>query len=123
MRNIRIGWQKLKNIYSKVNTSLTIIISAVLLLELMTGVMFYSAQNFIQRTMERLVRVEMNAVYLCIRNQLMEAEVTIDNMSWVVNESLNEPNWMFIVTRESFLRPIRCAETETPSCRCSWEKV
>ena len=80
MRNIRIGWQKQKNIYSKVNTSLTIIISAVLLLELMTGVMFYSAQNFIQRTMERLVRVEMNAVYLCIRNQLMEAEVTIDNM-------------------------------------------
>ena len=99
MRNIRIGWQKLKNIYSKVNTSLTIIISAVLLLELMTGVMFYSAQNFIQRTMERLVKVEMNAVYLCIRNQLMEAEVTIDNMSWVVNESLNEPNWMFDISR------------------------
>lgn len=32
-------------------TSLTVIISAVLLLELMMGVMFYSAQNFIQKTM------------------------------------------------------------------------
>lgn len=38
----------------KTNTSLTIIISAVLLLEMMMGVMFYAAQNFIQQTMERM---------------------------------------------------------------------
>ena len=77
------------------NTSLTVIISAVLLLELMTGVMFYAAQNFIQRTMERMVGVEMNAIYLCIRNKLANVEITIDNMSWVVSEGLDEPNWMF----------------------------
>ena len=81
------------------NLNLTVIVSAVLLLELMMGFMFYSAQNFIQRTMERMVDVEMNAIYLCIRNKLMKAEVTIDNMSWVVGEALNEPDWMFDITR------------------------
>ena len=79
----------------KANTSLTVIISAVLLLELMMGFMFYAAQNFIQRTMERMVGVEMNAIYLCIRNKLANVEVTIDNMSWVASEGLEEPSWMF----------------------------
>lgn len=81
------------------STSLTVIISAVLLLELMMGVMFYSAQNFIQRTMERMVGVEMNSIYLRIRNKLSDVEVTIDNMSWVVSEGLDEPSWMFDITR------------------------
>ncbi len=80
-------------------TSLTVIISAVLLLELMMGVMFYSAQNFIQKTMERMVDVEMNSIYLRIRNKLSDVEVTIDNMSWVVSEGLDEPSWMFDITR------------------------
>ena len=92
-------WERVKQVF-KTNTSLTVIISAVLLLELMTGIMFYSAQNFIQRAMERMVRVEMNAIYLCIRNKLANVEVTIDNLSWVVSESLNEPDWMFDVTKQ-----------------------
>ena len=91
-------WLHLRSVI-KGNTSLTVIISAVLLLELMMGIMFYSAQNFIQRTMERLVGVEMNAIYLCIRNKLAQVEVTIDHMSWVVSESLEEPDWMYDVTR------------------------
>ena len=94
MSDIRESMQKLRK-----NLNLTVIVSAVLLLELMMGFMFYSAQNFIQRTMERMVNVEMNAIYLCIRNKLMKAEVTIDNMSWVVGEALNEPDWMFDITR------------------------
>ena len=48
------GWRKRFNRFIKANSSLTIIISAVLLLELMMGIMFYAAQNFIQRTMERM---------------------------------------------------------------------
>ena len=84
--------------FVKANTSLTIIISALLLIELMMGVMYYAAQNFIQNTMERLVRVEMNAIYLCIRNKLATVEVTLDNMAWVVGESLEEPEWMLDVT-------------------------
>ena len=94
MSDIHESMQKLRK-----NLNLTVIVSAVLLLELMMGFMFYSAQNFIQRTMERMVDVEMNAIYLCIRNKLMKAEVTIDNMSWVVGEALNEPDWMFDITR------------------------
>ena len=99
MSNIRESRQQSKKSSKKLNINLTVIVSAVLLLELMMGFMFYSAQNFIQRTMERMVGVEMNAIYLCIRNKLMKAEVTIDNMSWVVGEALNEPGWMFDITR------------------------
>jgi sigma-B regulation protein RsbU (phosphoserine phosphatase) len=61
--------------------------------------MFYAAQNFIQRTMERMVGVEMNAIYLCIRNKLANVEVTVDNMSWVVSEGLEEPGWMFDLSK------------------------
>lgn len=91
-------WRKRMRGFVKANTSLTIIISALLLIELMMGVMYYAAQNFIQNTMERLVRVEMNAIYLCIRNKLANVEVTLDNMAWVVGESLEEPEWMLDVT-------------------------
>ena len=93
------GWRKRFNRFIKANSSLTIIISAVLLLELMMGIMFYAAQNFIQRTMERMVGVEMNAIYLCIRNKLANVEVTIDNMAWVVSEGLEEPSWMFDLSK------------------------
>ena len=64
--NIRKALRKVRRVLLKSfkhsNTSLTVIISAVLLLELMMGFMFYSAQAFIQRTMERMVGVEMNAI-------------------------------------------------------------
>ena len=56
-------WRKRMRGFVKANTSLTIIISALLLIELMMGVMYYAAQNIIQNTMERLVRVEMNAAF------------------------------------------------------------
>ena len=92
-------WRKRLNSFMKANTSLTIIISAVLLLELMMGVMFYAAQNFIQKTMERMVGIEMNAIHLSIRDKLANIEVTIDNMSWVVSEGLEEPGWMFELSK------------------------
>ena len=85
--------------FMKSHTSLTVIIAAALLLELTTGVMYYSAQNIIQRTVERLVQREMNAIYLCIRNKLSKVEVTVDNMAWVVNEGLDEPDWMFDISQ------------------------
>ena len=52
------------------NTSLIVIIAAALLIELTSGVMYYSSQNIIQKMVDRLVTREMNAIYLCIRNQL-----------------------------------------------------
>ena len=102
MPNKRIAkenWMKRLRSFMKSHTSLTVIIAAALLLELTTGVMYYAAQNIIQRTVERLVQREMNAIYLCIRNKLAKVEVTVDNMAWVVNEGLDEPDWMFDITQ------------------------
>ena len=57
--------------------------------------MFYTAQTIIQRTMERLVKREMNSIYLGIRNQLAKVEVTLDNMAWVVTDDISTPDSLF----------------------------
>ena len=41
----------------------------------------------------------MNAIYLCIRNKLSKVEVTVDNMAWVVTDDLEDPDWMYSITR------------------------
>lgn len=83
----------------KENIPLTLIIVAALMLELTTGVMYYSAQSIIHRTVEKLTLSQMNNIYLCIRNKLAKIEVTVDNISWVVNDGLDEPEWMYSITR------------------------
>ena len=87
-------WERMKNLM-KANISLVNIIAAALLVELVSGVMYYSAQDIIHRTVERLIDREMNAIYLCIRNKLAKVEVTVDNMAWVVTDGLKEPDWIF----------------------------
>lgn len=79
----------------RTHVGLVVIIFAALLIELTTGVMFYTAQTIIQRTMERLVEREMNSIYLGIRNQLAKVEVTLDNMAWVVTDDLSTPDSLF----------------------------
>ena len=74
------------------HVSLSVIIIAALLLELTSGVMYYSAQNIIQLMMVRLMERENNALYLCIRNKLTQVEVTLDNMAWVVSDDLANPD-------------------------------
>ena len=81
------------------NLPLTLIIGAALLLELTSGLLYYSAQNIIHRTVEKLIEREMNAIYLCIRNKLAKVEVTVDNMAWVVTDDLEDPDWMYSITR------------------------
>ena len=76
------------------------ILCAALLLELTTGVLFYSAQDIIQRTVERLVRREMDAIHLSIRNKLAPVEVTLANMAWVVRDDLAEPDSLMAATRQ-----------------------
>ena len=82
----------------KSNIKLAVIVAAALLVELTTGVIYYSAQDIIHKTMERLVEREMNSIFLSIRNQLAKVEVTVDNMEWVVNESLSQPDTLFTIT-------------------------
>ena len=84
--------------FIRTNTSLAVIILAALLLELTTGILYYSAQNTIQENVERIIEREMNALNLCIRNKLARVEVTLDNMSWVVSRDLEKADWMFEIT-------------------------
>ena len=90
-------WNRLSEVIRH-NIPLSLIIGAALLLELTSAVLYYSAQNIIHNTVDRLVEREMNALFLCIRNQLAKVEVTVDNMSWVVSDGLDEPEWMFSIT-------------------------
>ena len=90
-------WEQIKR-FLRANTSLTVIIAAALLLELTTGILYYAAQNTIQQNVQRIIQREMNALNLCIRNKLAKIEVTLDNMSWVVNRDLEEADWMFETT-------------------------
>ena len=82
------------------NLPLTLIIGAAFLLELTTGLLYYSAQNIIHKTVEKLIEREMNAIYLCIRNKLAAVEVTVDNMAWVVADGLDDPEWMYSITHK-----------------------
>ena len=79
--------------------SLGVIIAAAVLLELVSGIMFYTSHNIILETMEKLVEREMTGVYLSIRNHLAKIEVTVDNMAWVVRDDLDNPDAMFLKTR------------------------
>ena len=97
--NLKTIWERLAHVL-KTNVSLTVIIVAALLLELTTGVMYYTAQNIIQRTMERLVESEMSTIYLSIRNHLAKVEVTLDNMAWVVADDMAEPDSLLMATRQ-----------------------
>ena len=100
IKTIHIGWWEWLKRFVKTNTSLAVIIAAALLLEMTTAVLFYSAQNIIQQNVERLMEREMNALYLCIRNKLINVEVTVDNMAWVVNSDLENADWMFEITQQ-----------------------
>lgn len=84
----------------RTNTNLTIIVIAALLLEVTTAVMYYSAQNIIKNTTERLVNREMDAIHLNIRNKLAQVEVTVDNMAWVVSDGLDNPDRMYDIARQ-----------------------
>ena len=91
-------WKRLSGVVRH-NLPLTLIIGAALLLELTSGALYYSAQNIIHRTVEKLIEREMNAIYLCIRNKLAKVEVTVDNMAWVVADDLEDPDWMYSITQ------------------------
>ena len=74
------------------NIPLTIIIVAALLLEVTSGVMYYSAQRIIHRTVEKLIDREMNALFLCIRTKLARVEVT-------AGETVPRASWSSVLLR------------------------
>ncbi len=90
-------WKRLKS-FVKAHTSMAIVVVAALLLEITTGILYYTAQDIINRTLSLLIESEMNAISLSIRNHLAKVEITLDNMAWVVTEDLGEPDSLFSVT-------------------------
>ena len=78
--------------FIKTHTSLIVIVVAALLIELTSGVIYYTSQNIIRSTTINVMERENNAIFLCIRNKLAEVEVTLDNMSWVVADDLVNPD-------------------------------
>ena len=81
-------WNRLRN-FLKTHVSLTVIIVAALLLELTTGVMYYSAHSIIQRAVNRLVQREMDVVCLSIGNRLDGVEVSVADKTWL-DSTINE---------------------------------
>lgn len=55
-------WQRLRS-YMRTHTSMAVIIAAAFLLELTTGLMYYTSQNIIQKTMVDLVERDMNTKF------------------------------------------------------------
>ena len=76
------------------------IIVAVMFIELTTAIMYYSARDIIQILTEKNVRRELNAIALCIQNKLIRVETTIDNVKWMTERQLQEPDSMFGITRK-----------------------
>ena len=95
----KLIWKRLKN-FLKAHVSLVNIIAAALLVELVSGVMYYSAQNIIHKTAENLIERDMIALYLSIRNKLARVEVTVENITWLTNDGLDEPDWMNDIARQ-----------------------
>ncbi len=92
-------WKRLKR-FVKANTSLSVIVLAALLLEVTTGVMYYSSHDIVQSLVALMTEREMYALSLSIRNHLAKVEVTLDNMAWVVTDDLAEPDSLFTATRK-----------------------
>ena len=97
-RTTKESWWKRLRGFLKTHTGLTVIITAALLLELTTGVLYYSAQNIIQKTTEQLVERELNGIAMSIRKQLAKVEVAVNNMDWMIQRDLAEPDSMFALT-------------------------
>ena len=95
---IQTVWKKPVHVLSR-NIGFVILIVAAALLELTTAVMYYTAQNIIQRSMERYVESEMRSSSLTIHNQLSKVEVAVNNMMWVVQRNLNYPDSMYMLAR------------------------
>ena len=62
--------------------------------------LYYTAQNIIERTVQRLMNQEMNAISLSIRNQLAKVEVIVENMAWVATDDLADPDSVLSLTRQ-----------------------
>ena len=116
MNQLRNIWSWLGKVMRN-HLPLMVVLGAALLLELTSGVMYYSAQDIIQRTVERLVESEMNVISLNLRNHLDKAMVVTDS---VLNEKkMYKSTQRFLVTGDYNL----LAGEDTPIFRSALEAL
>ena len=74
---------------------LVLILLAALLLEVIAIVQYYYTRNMLNREEERITRVELSMMTEVIRHTLEEAETTMRENVWSVQQSLADPDSLF----------------------------
>ena len=81
-------------------SSLAIIVTAAVLVEITSGVQYYVAKKGIREEVEHRAESELRAKSLEIRNVMNVVEVAVENMAWAVEQRLAQPDSMWAVTQK-----------------------
>ena len=81
-------------------SSLAIIVTAAVLVEVTTAIQYYYAQDGIRQEVEHRAESELRAKSLEIRNVMDVVEVAVENMAWAVEQRLSQPDSMVAVTQK-----------------------
>lgn len=81
-------------------SSLSIIITAAVLVEATSAVQYFFAKKGIQEEVEHRAESELRAKSLEIQNVMTTVEVAVENMAWAVEQRLSQPDSMMAVTQK-----------------------
>ncbi len=84
----------------RTKSSLAIIVTAAVLVEITSGIQYYFAKEGIREEVEHRAESELRAKSLEIRNVMNMVEVAVENMAWAVEQRLSQPDSMWTVTRK-----------------------
>lgn len=84
----------------RTKSSLAIIITAAVLVEITSGIQYYFAKEGIRQEVEHRAESELRAKSLEIRNVMNVVEVAVENMAWAVEQRLAQPDSMWAVTQK-----------------------
>ena len=84
----------------RTKSSLAIIVTAAVLVEITSGIQYYFAKEGIREEVEHRAESELRAKSLEIRNVMNVVEVAVENMAWAVEQRLAQPDSMWTVTRK-----------------------
>lgn len=84
----------------RTKSSLAVIITAAVLVEITSGIQYYFAKEGIRQEVEHRAESELRAKSLEIRNVMNVVEVAVENMAWAVEQRLAQPDSMWAVTQK-----------------------
>ena len=87
-----------KSLRSK--TSMAVIVTAAVLVELTSGVQYWFAKKGIQEGVEYRAQSELRVKGLEIRIVMTAVEVAVENMAWAVEQNLGEPDSILPITQK-----------------------